>query len=378
MITITRAKFKAGCAVIAIFVIINSLSHGGGIITTRNYHPSAFMGLNISPRTMPRRGGGVITVQSGCRMSKWVYFSPFYTFEWGCNRWSTPQPRINQLLHNASQLEENDTVYVSLTEVERFVNDVLDAVSTNIIVISGDWYIVEPASNVAIYKLLTHPRVLKWFCQNLPKYGGANPFHPKIAPFPYGLKEGGPHTRPQDYPQPNNAQLRRYTDVLFRSIQDDSLLNKTNFIFLGPLAKTTGTRSSIPQTRGRMEPTSYFLEMAKSTYVLSPNGDRPECHRHYEAIGLGTVPVTELDPFFFRHLGNGQKNGPVIFDTKEWDIGLLENELDPKPVVRRSMILEDFWMDWVDGVIGFRVNWNTYENGNGLTESENSLLMLLN
>jgi hypothetical protein len=140
----------------------------------------------FTPKMTTQRGGGVITVQSGCRMSKWVYFSPSYNhIHHGCNRWSTPLPGINQFLHNASQLNENDTVYVPFTEVDLFVNDILDGVSTDIIVISGDWRNVKPASNVSIYKLLTHPNVLQWFCQNLPNYGGADPFHPKIAPFPY-------------------------------------------------------------------------------------------------------------------------------------------------------------------------------------------------
>jgi hypothetical protein len=90
------------------------------------------------------------------------------------------------------------------------------------------------------------------------------------------------------------------------------------------------------------------------------------------------VPITELDPFFFRHLGPaGPKNGSVIFGNKKWDLALLESELDPKPVVNRGMIREDYWMDWVDDVVGLRVNWNTYDKGNGFTEFENSLLVLL-
>jgi hypothetical protein len=273
---------------------------------------------------------------------------------------------MNQILCNASQLNENDTVYVPFTEVELFVNSILEGVSTNIIVISGDWQLVKPASNVSIHKLLTHPHVLKWFCQNLPKYGGPNPFHPKIAPFPYGLHE-----------DPRNSILRVYTEVLFGSLLDDSFLNKTKSIFVGPLSSTNSARSSIPRKSGRMDPTSFFLEMAKSKYVVSPDGDRPECYRHYEAIGLGTVPITELDQFLFRHLVSGPKNGSVIFGNKEWNLTMLENELDQKPVVKRSMIREDYWMDWVDDVVGFRVNWNTYDNGNGLTEFENSLLVLL-
>lgn len=312
---------------------------------------------SIGLRSLPlpkAHNGGILTVQSGCRMSRWI-------FKGRECKWSSPQPRISQLLQNSSQLEEYDTIYVPFTEVERFVDDFLDGVSTNIVVISGDWQNVKPISNRAIHELLNHTHVIKWFCQNLPKYGGTNPYHPKIAPFPYGLKEGGKETL---------NPLPSYKQILFESIHNTSHLNKTKFIFAGPLGHGDGERYRLPRSSKRMNPIDYFLEMAKSKYVLSPNGDRPECNRHYEAIGLGTVPITELDPILYRHL----ENGPVIFDNKEWNLTLLEKELDPRPVVKRSMILEDYWMDWVDDVIGFRIKWSAYENGNGLTEFENGLL----
>jgi hypothetical protein len=135
-------------------------------------------------------------------MSRWIFHGR------EC-KWSSPQPQISQYLQNGSQLKENDTIYVPFTEVERFVNDILDDVSTAFVVISGDWQNVGPISNTAIGKLLNHSRVLKWFCQNLPKYGGVNPYHPKIAPFPYGLKEGG---------MPKLNPLPSYKHIFFGSM----------------------------------------------------------------------------------------------------------------------------------------------------------------
>jgi hypothetical protein len=355
-------KLKVGLCVLLIVIIVK-LNHDSRSLAP-TLLPGLTLPLGLGLRRTTRRGGGILTIHSGCRMSKWVYPSSPKVEKYGCKVHPTPGPDISQLLYIPSQLEENDTVFVPLTEVERFVNDMLDGLSTNIVVISGNWMDVEPPSNTAIYKLLTNPHVLKWFAQNLPKYGGANPFHPKIAPFPYGLLEAG-----------TNPIFPAYKEILFGNIQNGS--NKTNFIFAGPLGKHgNGKRTSIPQ-RELMRPRDYFLQMSKSTYVLSPDGDRPECYRHYEAIGLGTVPITELDPFFFRHLGSSGSNGPVIFGNKIWNLTVLENELDPNPFVKRSMIWEDYWMDWVDDVVGFRLHWNTFESGNGLTDFENSLLVLL-
>ena len=288
-------------------------------------------------------------------------------------RWSSPQPKNSQnlTLHGTSQLKEKDTIYVPHSEVERFVNDILDGVSTNIVVISGDSQNWPPAPIIAVNKLLNHPHVLKWFCQNLPKYGrvNRNGYHPKIASFPYGLNEGAPWDGGKWI-----GSLPHYKKIFFGSIQDKSLLDKTNFIFAGPLGNNGGgERSCLPQSTERIPPTQYFLEMAKSKYVVSPNGDRPDCYRHYEAIGLGAVPITQLDPVAYAHFGVGS----VIYNNKQWDLALLEKELDPWPIVNRNMIREDYWMDWVDAVVVSRLNWNSYDDGNGLTEFENSLLAKL-
>ena len=61
-----------------------------------------------------------------------------------------------------------------------------------------------------------------------------------------------------------------------------------------------------------------------------------ECYRHYEAIGLGVVPITQLDSYLYRHL----QSGPVIYNTTEWNISNLEKVLDPEPISNRNLVFE--------------------------------------
>ncbi len=107
------------------------------------------MGLGLGGKTS-HRGGGLITVQSGCRMLRWIYGSSRKD-NYGCNLLSNPMPEITRLLRLPAQLEEYYTVYVPFPGVDGFVDDFLVSVSTNIVVISGYW------SDKAIYRLLTHP-----------------------------------------------------------------------------------------------------------------------------------------------------------------------------------------------------------------------------
>ena len=110
----------------------------------------------------------------------------------------------------------------------------------------------------------------------------------------------------------------------------------------------------------------------EAKYILSPNGDRPECHRHYEAIGLGTAPITQLDPILFRHLGSS-----VIYNNSNWNLTLLEEELGPNIEVNRNLIREDYWMTWVDNVVGKRLNWNILQGRSGLSETQENALSMI-
>jgi hypothetical protein len=63
----------------------------------------------------------------------------------------------------------------------------------------------------------------------------------------------------------------------------------------------------------RMQPPSaFFEELSRSKFAISPEGNGIDCHRHYEAILLGAVPVVEDS-----ELARGKYAGcPVLF-TKD-------------------------------------------------------------
>jgi hypothetical protein len=75
---------------------------------------------------------------------------------------------------------------------------------------------------------------------------------------------------------------------------------------------------------------------------------KPECYRHYEAIGLGTIPVTEMNQSFAWHL-----QGSVIFGTTNWDVDVLKKELPLRRDVsaNRNMIFEEYWMEYMEAEV---------------------------
>jgi len=291
-----------------------------------------------------RYGGLFLTTRSGCRMARWVYESPAPGQTRECAGYSDAGRRLT----DAVQLGDHDTVFVPTTDVGSFVEEVLGSLAADIVVISGRTAKAPVPDSAAVSRLLNHPRILHWFCQNTPLYVPHDPRHPKLSPFPYGLKESGKAV----LPQPPGEKVQEFRAAFLGALGKE----KTDFIFAGPLGTTGGwrgnTRKGIPKS-GMMTPSVYFERMANSRYVLSPDGDRPECYRHYEAIGLGAVPITELDPYSFRHLAPAH----TVFNNTEWNVRALEKKLDRTPKVDKNMVFEGYWQDWCEGAAGTKLNW---------------------
>eukprot|EP00585_Thalassiosira_rotula_P024104 CAMPEP_0196255916 /NCGR_PEP_ID=MMETSP0913-20130531/55570_1 /TAXON_ID=49265 /ORGANISM="Thalassiosira rotula, Strain GSO102" /LENGTH=474 /DNA_ID=CAMNT_0041543403 /DNA_START=690 /DNA_END=2117 /DNA_ORIENTATION=+ len=254
-------------------------------------------------------------------------------------------------------MKKNDTIYVPFSGMQKFVNEVLNDISVNVVIISGQTHKLPKLSENTLATLLNHPRVLFWFCQNLSIFGYP---HQKIRPFPYGLKETG---------HKGKLTFESYKRVYFKHLNNNNTntnmtaydnKKKKTLVYAGPLGKTNPARGSIPQSNQMLHPEAYFTKIAESQYILSPNGDRPDCYRHYEALGLGTIPITELDPVLYYHL----KEGPVVFGNNDWNMESLLERLHDRAVkkeqmvVNRNLVREDYWMDWVEEEVGIgELNW---------------------
>jgi hypothetical protein len=57
----------------------------------------------------------------------------------------------------------------------------------------------------------------------------------------------------------------------------------------------------------------YFISLPKYKFVISPEGNGIDCHRHYEALIAGCIPIMESNPLTIRKY----KNLPVLY-TKDY------------------------------------------------------------
>jgi hypothetical protein len=119
-------------------------------------------------------------------------------------------------------------------------------------------------------------------------------------------------------------------------------VTKDNFIYA----------SHPPKKKNQLELAGYFTMVHNSQYVFAPSADRPETHLHYEAIGIGAMPITSLDPRLFRHL-----EGNVIFGEHTFDMVELEERLPKNPVVNRRLAFEEYWMEYIEREVGRPMRW---------------------
>lgn len=280
----------------------------------------------------------IANVHMGCQISAWVYFG----FESKFRRLNECRDAMNDRLEGRllipEKMEPFDTVYVPFYKLEHFVNNTLANITTRFVLISGQAIKVDPFPRFVFDAILQHPFVNKWFLQNVPMFASYNPGHRRIRSWPYGIH----------WNTHNRLLPEMITDF------NGTNVTKDNFIYVGYVSKETNKRARRFVPSGDKVPKDeYMRRLHKSQYVISPDGDRPECYRHYEAIALGTVPITQMDRGYYRHFDPA----PVVYGTRMYNVTKLEETLPKFPAVNRRLIFAEYWMEYVEKIVKRPVRW---------------------
>lgn len=238
--------------------------------------------------------------------------------------------------------------------MKEFVNDFLPQISTPIVLFTARWcdthhnlgWLDDVAGNIT-----NHDQILKWFAVDAQLYTGGQYNNEKVSPFPLGLKPNMKRVG-MGVGKPFQNPIPYYRRMLLKVLNDTGFDTKTNPVFVGQISRTSSSRANIPSGK-RLDYPKYLEELAKSSYVISPDGAHPDCHRHYEALGLGVVPITQLDPAAYSHLKDA-----VIFNQQNYSLAHLMATLSfPAPKVNRNLIFEEYWMEYVEKVVGQELWW---------------------
>jgi len=194
--------------------------------------------------------------------------------------------KSNDLLKNKNynDIKNLEIIQIQVDFFDFFYDKVLPIIikkNIKVIIITSQWHLPQIQRNNKTDNVLNSNNILLWISQN-PIYTNIE----KYMPFPYGIM----HLHVDEYvkfTESNNINIDKHIKILnqFASIHPhlpDNHIRKVFDIF----GKNSGKH-----------PVNYreFLKnIMNAEFMISTTGDRDDCYRHYECIGLNTIPVSNI------------------------------------------------------------------------------------
>lgn len=215
---------------------------------------------------------------------------------------------LRDMLTNG-KMRNGMSIYVCSDLLKWFVQNVLPHIKHTFVLVSGDSDMCIPMQALDRFQtnvLINHPRLLKWFAQNVFVVA-----HPKISQLPIGLDY---HTisdnptctaRMDDERREPIFQEKILTEIRekCKPFHERIPLIYVNFTMSNDRFKQR--RQSLSQIQPnllaiyatRIKRTINWKNISQYAFVLSPFGMGMDCHRTWEALCLGAIPIVKANGF---------------------------------------------------------------------------------
>ena len=239
---------------------------------------------------------------------------------------------------NASTVKAGDTIFVYISYLSIFFSKIHPRIKHPYILLTGN---ADNSIPGKFESYLNEPKLIAWFGRN------AVGNHPKIFPLPIGIV-------PKFYPTRGNTNL---IEQIIENNFEKIYLLCMNFA----VHTNKKERQPIQQLfKGKVfcyfaenKPFSEYLQdMAKSKFVLSPDGNGIECHRTWEALMVNCIPIVKSGP-----LDHLYQDLPVLI-INNWN-EVTEEFLNKKyeEFQQRTFNLDKLYMPyWIDKIEKIREN----------------------
>jgi hypothetical protein len=224
---------------------------------------------------------------------------------------------------NYDTIKNMDIIQVQVDHLSFFQDEILPFLynkNIKVILFTSQVHLPQIQRNERTDALLNHPSIHLWISQN-PIYQ-----HEKYMAFPYGIH----HLDIENY-------VRHYTFCE----KQRTILNQ--HVAVHPHLPANHVRrlyDVFGKGTGKKLPyETYLKNIAQSEFVISTGGDREDCHRHYECIGLGTIPVANINSIYKDIFEDN-----IIFSTPEQMIRMLETkQLPPYKPPNKDILTLSYW-----------------------------------
>jgi len=269
----------------------------------------------------------------------------------------TPVSSVSDLINYSwDNLQLGSTVYVCTSAFEPFLQQ-LERIPSPIVLVSGDADEDAPtnifASKQDFLTFIENPKILHWFAQN----GVIK--HPKFSPIPIGLDyhtmsqavtHWGPKLSPTD-----QEQLLQSIHQAAAPLSQRILRAHANFHFLMTTkhgadrvrAKELISTVLVDYEPHRVDRETTWINQSKYVFVISPHGNGLDCHRTWEALCLGCIPIVRTSPL------DALYEGLPVYIVQDWSEVTEENlrkvlsEFSQRKFDLNRLTLK-YWMDKIN------------------------------
>lgn len=171
------------------------------------------------------------------------------------------------------------SIFLKTDWIECFKQKVLPQINYTFKLITHNADRSAPSGNL---DLLEDSRLIKWFAMN------CDIQHPKLQTIPIGIaNEKWPHGNKQELLDVINTEIPK-TELCYSNFD-----LKTNFKRRSEIFEIIKNKKFINIEEHSQPFKSYLKKLKSYKYVISPPGNSIDCHRIWEAIYIGVIPIVE-------------------------------------------------------------------------------------
>ena len=241
---------------------------------------------------------------------------------------------LNMLKSN--NMFDGMSIFVGSDYLQYFVGSILDKITTKFILVTGTSIKtcpVEALDQKSFFRLINNKNLIRWCSQN-----NVIQNYPSIIQIPLGLDYHAVYNDPKKWEKiaDGKSPVEQETFIINVIKNSKPFYERINKIYVNfeITADRFGQRkdclkkisqSLLEMYQQKLKRTQTWINTTKYTFVLSPYGQGMDCHRTWEALILGSIPILKSKEFvnMFRDL-------PVLFVNDWGDINqqLLDDTIE--------------------------------------------------
>lgn len=236
-------------------------------------------------------------------------------------------------------VKPGDVVFVKIEYLDRFLKDIHPRIPSRYILLTHN---SDPDIPGKYRYILDDPKIIVWFGQNV------DGVHPKLHALPLGIanrywKHGDPKVFDAVRALRGDTKKRILLYMNFSAIAYANHEGTKERLYVYNLFKDKPFC-----TQGKAEAMYFYLLVtAQCKFVLSPRGGGLDCHRTWEALYMGAIPI------FKTSASDSIYDGLPVLIVKSWDEVTPEfleqkyKEMSQKTYQLEKLTLE-YWLQLID------------------------------